>query len=93
MLGLQVSDPLAGFRAIRRKDWDKLNLKSVDFDIEMEMNIKAIKEHFIIDEVLIPNLKRCGGVRGSKFSKSPKMWFKIFKMMLDYGREKNIVIK
>ncbi|OGZ72531.1 MAG: hypothetical protein A2908_01515 [Candidatus Staskawiczbacteria bacterium RIFCSPLOWO2_01_FULL_38_12b] len=89
MLGLKVSDPLAGFRAIRRKDWDKLNLKSSDFEIETEMNIKALKNNFIIEQVLIPNLKRCGGVRASKFNKNPKMWFKIFKMILDYSREKS----
>jgi len=84
LFGLKVDDPLAGFRAIRRKDWDKLNLKSAGFDIETEMNIKAIRQHFVIKQVRIPNLKRCGGARGSKFLKSPKMWFKIFKMILRY---------
>ncbi len=89
LLGLKVSDPLAGFRAIRRSDWDALGLKSDNFEIETEMNIKAIKKNFIIDEVLIPNLKRCGGAQNSKFFKSPKMWFKISKMILDYNREKS----
>ncbi|MEK7061688.1 MAG: glycosyltransferase family 2 protein [Patescibacteria group bacterium] len=84
ILGLKVSDPLAGFRAIRRKDWDALNLQSDDFDIETEMNIKAINKGFTIKEVLIPNLKRCGGAQNSKFIKNPKMWFKIFKMLLEY---------
>ena len=52
MLGLDLSDPLAGFRAIRRTDWDKLNLQSDGFEIETEMNIKAMKQNFVIDEVL-----------------------------------------
>lgn len=89
MFGLKVSDPLAGFRAIRRDNWDKLDLQSNDFTIETEMNIKAIRENFIIEQVLIPSLKRCGGLSNSKFGKSPKMWFKIYKMILDYKQKKN----
>ncbi len=88
IIGFNSPDPLAGFRAIRRKDWDSLDLKSNNFEIEMEMNINAVKKHFIIDEVLIPKLKRCGGVGGSKFLKSPKMWFKVLKMVLDYKLER-----
>jgi len=86
-LNLNVADPLAGFRAIRRKDWDRLDLKSNDFDIETEMNIKAIKNKLKIAEVPIPNLKRGGGMQGSKFLKSPKMWLKIFNMLVEYSRE------
>lgn len=89
VLGLKVSDPLAGFRAIRRKDWDSLNLKSDSFEIETEMDIKAVRKKFIVDQVHIPNLKRCGGGQNSKFFKDPKMWFKISKMVWDYSREKN----
>lgn len=89
MFSLNVFDPLAGFRAIRRKDWDILDLKSDGFEIETEMNIKAMNKSFIIKEVLIPNLKRCGGVQGSKFAKSPKMWARIYKMLMDYKQEKD----
>jgi len=88
MLGLKVSDPLAGFRAIRRSDWDKLDLKSDEFEIETEMNIKALKNHFIIDQVLIPNIRRAGGFLTSKFGTNPKMWVKIYSMLLDYKKEK-----
>ncbi len=91
MFNLNVFDPLAGFRAIRRKDWDTLDLKSNGFEIETEMNIKAMERDFIIKEVLIPNLKRCGGVQGSKFAKSPRMWVKIYKMLSDYKRKKSEV--
>jgi glycosyltransferase involved in cell wall biosynthesis len=89
MLGLKVSDPLAGFRAIRRSDWDKLNLKSDEFEIETEMNIKAIKNKFVIEQVLIPNIRRAGGFAGSKFSKNPKMWLKIYTMLSEYKKEKD----
>jgi len=88
MLGLNVSDPLAGFRAIRRSDWDKLDLKSDEFEIETEMNIKALKNNFVIDQVLIPNIRRSGGFLTSKFGTNPKMWLKIYTMLLDYKKEK-----
>lgn len=90
LINFQVSDPLAGFRAIRRKDWDKLNLRSKTFEIETEMNIKAIKNGFIIKEVKIPHLKRCGGILKSKFGTDPKMWFKIFKLFLKHSENKEI---
>ncbi len=90
VLHLQVADPLAGFRAIRRRDWDRLNLKSNDFEIETEMNINAIKNKFRIAEVPIPNLKRGGGLQGSKFLKSPKMWLKIFNMLVEFNRKEKI---
>jgi hypothetical protein len=90
-LGMEVSDPLAGFRAISRKHWDKLGLQSNGFEIETEMNIKALRLGFAITQVSIPNLKRCGGLQASKFIKSPKMWFKIFKMILQYQQEKDLL--
>lgn len=89
MFNLNVADPLAGFRAVRRKDWQTLGLKSNGFEIETEMNIKAMDKKFIIKEVLIPNLKRCGGVQGSKFAKSPKMWIRIYKMISEWKKERN----
>jgi hypothetical protein len=87
MLGLKVSDPLAGFRAIRKADWNKLNLQSDDFAIETEMNIAALKNKFIIKEVSIPNIERAGGFMTSKFGTNPKMWYKIMTMLMDYKRE------
>jgi len=90
MFNLDVADPLAGFRAIRLKDWEALDLESNGFEIETEMNIKAMQKNFIIKEVLIPNLKRCGGVQGSKFAKSPKMWVKIYKMISSYNKERKL---
>ncbi len=85
LMGLKVKgDPLAGFRAIRRKDWDKLNLKSNGFEIETEMNIRAMEEGFVIKEVAIPHLKRGGGLKSSKLMTDWRMWIKILKMALGY---------
>ena len=84
LIGLKVSDPLAGFRAIRRKDWEKLDLRSDDFEIETEMNIKAMKERFVIKEVATPHLKRGGGFLKSKLTTNPRMWFRILNTVLKY---------
>lgn len=84
MIGLKAPDPLAGFRAIRRKDWDSLDLKSDYFEIETEMNIKAKERKFIIKEIQIPNLKRAGGVTSSKLFRDPGMWFRIVGMVLKF---------
>ena len=92
LFNFKVSDPLAGFRAIRRKDWNKLDLKSDAFEIETEMDIKAMKNNFRIGEVKIPNLKRCGGISKSKFASNPKMWFKISKLLLEYNKEQTTKI-
>jgi glycosyltransferase involved in cell wall biosynthesis len=90
IIGLKVSDPLAGFRIIRRKDWNMLDLKSDDFRIEAEMDVKAVKENFVIKEVEIPHLKRAGGLRKSKLVTNPKMWFKIMNVALKYAKDEKI---
>ena len=83
-------DPLAGFRAIRRKDWDRMELKSDYFEIETEMNIKAMKLGLTIKEVAIPHLKRAGGLRNSKLTFHPRMHFKIIKVFLKHFKEEKI---
>ncbi len=82
--GLKIKgDPLAGFRVMRRETWDKLGLKSEDFLIETEMNIRAIKLGLKIGEVPIPHLKRAGGLLKSKFFASPNQWVKIINYVLN----------
>lgn len=93
LIDFKASDPLAGFRAIRKKDWDKLKLSSNDFKIETEMNIKGMKEGFIIKEVAIPHLKRCGGLKASKLIYNYEQWFEISKIFLKYFKEKKIMPK
>lgn len=96
LINFSASDPLAGFRAIRKKDWQRLGLKSDDFRIETEMNIKAIKEKFVIKEIQIPRLERAGGVMSSKLATDPVMWFKIVWMVLRFfagEKKKELMIK
>jgi len=91
LAGFKVSgDPLAGFRAIRRSDWEKLNLKSNGFEIEAEMNIKSVIHGFKVKEVPIPHLKRGGGLFNSKLVTNPKMWFKIMNVVLKYVKDEKI---
>ncbi|HHE76630.1 MAG TPA: glycosyltransferase family 2 protein [Candidatus Parcubacteria bacterium] len=86
-----AGDPLAGFRAIRRKDWDKLRLETNDFKIETEMNIKAMKNNFIVKEIPIPHLKRCGGgLKASKLAFNPQQYFEISKYFLKCFQEEKI---
>lgn len=91
-IGIKAADPLAGFRAISRKDWDSLHLQSNYFEIETEMNLKALKKKFIIEEIHIPNLRRADGITGSKLFADPKMWFRIVWTVLKFYNKENIKI-
>lgn len=91
LIDFNASDPLAGFRVIRKADWQKLELESNDFKIETEMNIKAMKQKFIIKEVAIPHLKRCGGgLKASKLTSNYGQWLEISKLFLKHFREEKI---
>lgn len=92
LIGFRVKgDPLAGFRAIRKKDWEELHLKTDDFKIETEMNLKAVKFGFKIKEVPIPHLKRCGGgLRASKLATNPQQMFEIYKFFLKHFTEEKV---
>ena len=93
LINFKVSgDPLAGFRAIRKKDWERLNLQSDDFKIETEMNVKAVKQGFVIKEVPIPHLRRCGGgLKGSKLLTNPRQILELYKLILKYIREEQLI--
>ena len=75
-------DPIAGFRAMKKKIWNKLNLKSNDFLIETEMNLRAVDLRLKVCEVPIPNLKRAGGFLNSKLATNPKQSIKILNYVL-----------
>lgn len=90
LIDFKASDPLAGFRALRRADWDKLDLKSDDFRIETEMNIKGMQHNFKVDEIQIPNLARAGGLMSSKLLADPSTSFKILYMVLIFFLFKKI---
>ena len=91
LLGFNVKgDPLAGFRAIKKDTWNMLNLKSNDFLIETEMNLKAIEYNLKIGEISIPILPRCGGLLKSKLVRSPSQWIKIFNYGINHKKDKLI---
>jgi glycosyltransferase involved in cell wall biosynthesis len=94
LINFKASDPLAGFRAIRKKDWQKLELESNDFKIETEMNIKAMKQGFRIKEVAIPHLKRCGGgLKASKLTRNYGQWLEISKLFFKYFKEEKLKLR
>lgn len=65
ILGIDLEEPLNGMRAIKKDDFFKLGLTSRGFDIETEMNIKAVKSGLKIKEIPIKSYKRFGS---SKFN-------------------------
>lgn len=92
-IGLKVPDPLAGFRAIRKKDWNRLELKSNGFEIEAEMDIKAVKLGFKIRSTPIPYLKRGGGLFKSKLLTNPKMVWRILSVVLKHVKDEKLKAK
>jgi len=82
-------DPLAGFRALRKKTWEKLKLRSKDFLIESEMNIKAKMIGLKICEIGIPVYPRIGGLFSSKLVTNPNQWIKICSFISRYIAKEN----
>ncbi len=90
-LGMGIyGDPLAGFRAMRRKTWDALNIKSNDFLIETEINIKGIERGLKIVEVNIPLIKRSGGLLNSKLITNPYQCAKILNYVVHHVQKKHL---
>jgi len=56
----KTSEPITGMRLMRKKTWNKLNLKSHDFLIETEMEVKMAKNKMKVIEIPIPCVKRIG---------------------------------
>jgi len=57
----KTSEPTTGMRIMRKRTWCDLNLKSVDFMIELEMEIEMAKRGMKVIEISIPCIKRVGG--------------------------------
>lgn len=49
--GIKMENPLNGMRAVWKEDMKRLNLNSVGFEIETEMNVKSFVNNFKIDRV------------------------------------------
>jgi glycosyltransferase involved in cell wall biosynthesis len=56
----KTSEPITGMRLMRKETWNKLNLKSHDFLIETEMEVKMAKNKMKVIEIPIPCIKRIG---------------------------------
>jgi glycosyltransferase involved in cell wall biosynthesis len=56
----KTSEPITGMRLMRKETWNKLNLKSQDFLIETEMEVKMAKNKMRVIEIPIPCIKRIG---------------------------------
>lgn len=56
----KTSEPITGMRLMRKETWNKLNLKSRDFLIETEMEVKMAKNKMRVIEIPIPCIKRIG---------------------------------
>lgn len=83
-------DPLAGFRAMKKSTWEKLNLKSNDFAIETEMNLKAVEMGLKVGEVPIPILPRSGGLLKSKLVRDVNQWAKVLNYGIHYAKGRKI---
>jgi len=56
----RTSEPISGMRLMRKETWNKLNLRSHDFLIETEMEVKMAKNKMRVIEIPIPCIKRVG---------------------------------
>lgn len=79
----KTSEPITGMRAIRKSDWNKLEIKAKGFLIEPEIEVKAVRNKFKIIEIPVPCIKRIGK---SKFSTSPKSWIQYTRYVNKYKR-------
>jgi glycosyltransferase involved in cell wall biosynthesis len=56
----KTSEPITGMRLMRKETWEKLRLRSHDFLIETEMEVKMAKNKMRVIEIPIPCIKRVG---------------------------------
>jgi len=56
----KTSEPITGMRLMRKETLNKLNLRSHDFLIETEMEVKMAKNKMRVIEIPIPCIKRVG---------------------------------
>lgn len=81
--GISLQDPLNGMRAIMKTDFERLNLTSNEFEIETEMNLKAMSIGMEIVEIPISLFKRKGK---SKFFFNFESHLKILNLLMSKKR-------
>ncbi len=83
--GIHLQDPLNGMRAITKQDFQRLNLITTGFEIETEMNIKAINHGMKIVELPIRITPRDGNGK-SKFLFNFRSHLKILRLLQTYKK-------
>jgi len=72
----KTSEPITGMRLMKKETWEKLHLRSHDFLIETEMEVKMAKNKMQVIEIPIPCIKRIGR---SKWDSSLRTMLKIIR--------------
>jgi len=86
--GIHLQDPLNGMRAMMKTDFERLNLTSMGFEIETEMDIKALSLGMEIVEISIQISK--ARTRKSKFFFDFRSHLKILHLLRSKGKIDNI---
>jgi len=77
--GIHLQDPLNGMRSMMKDDFERLNLISIGFEIETEINLKALSLGMKTVEIPIRIFKRNGG--RSKFFFNFRSHIKIIRLL------------
>ena len=64
LFGARLTDPLAGFRALRRNLLDRIQVHAEGYDIEMDLVVEALRVGSLIAEVPVTRLPRRHGRSG-----------------------------
>lgn len=72
----KTSEPITGFRVLRKSAWNKMHIKSSDFMIETEMEVAMAKKRMKVIEIPIPCVKRVG------LSKFDRSWGTMIRMSI-----------
>jgi glycosyltransferase involved in cell wall biosynthesis len=80
-----TSEPLTGFRVMKKETWNRLQLDATDFSIELEIELKMSINKMKILEFPIPCIPRIGGK--SKFKTSFKTLYSMFKFVHNHRKE------
>lgn len=79
--GVKIFDSQSGMRAIRKNDFNKLNLKTTGMEFASEMIVKSIKNNFKIKEINVNYYRRKGKSKLKPFSDA----YKHIRFMLLYS--------
>jgi glycosyltransferase involved in cell wall biosynthesis len=72
----KTTEPITGFRVMKKSAWNKMQVKSHDFMIETEMEVAMAKNRMKVIEIPIPCVKRVG------ISKFDKSWKTMIRMVI-----------